>query len=347
MRQLAVRGRFGRRVLLTVLLVLATAAVLVGVPDRGPSQGGPIGTTVAAQARRSSILLAAVGDTNPEGQSRRSSRTGRVAASIRAAHPRAVLHLGDWQYQYGSCRALVHSFARTGWGALLPRVIGTAGPTHDWRSRSDTRNYRRHMAGRCPGQTSGKSLSSAAWNRTRGGGDVGPETSHYVDLGAWRVISVSSGLWRYDPAAARRTTEWLGRALAKGRAAGDHLIVMWHEPYWTSVTEGHRPATATRPWVRLLDKYNVRIVLNGHQHGYERFYPQTATGTRNSATGTQAFTVGTGGIGFYDFETRARNSAVRQASAYGWLALRLWPSGHYAWDFHRTGGGSFTDRGHR
>lgn len=327
-----------RLLILALSTTMATGGVsLLANTDDSPSPSASTG----------SIVVAAVGDTNPSGQSGRSTKSGAVASSIRAVNPRAVLHLGDWQYPYGSCYRLVHYLDRTGWGALMPKVIGAAGPTHDWARSFDRTNYSRHMAGTCPGQTSGKSLSSKIWNRRAEGGNVGPQTSHYVDLGAWRVYSLSSGLWRYDTPAAKRATTWLDKALAKGRAAGDNLIVMWHEPYWTSVTERHRSATATKPWVNLLDKYDVRITLSGHQHGYERFYPQTARGTRNDATGTQAFTVASGGIGFYDFETRARNSAVRQADTYGWLKLSLWPNGRYSWKFMRTGGGEFSDSGQR
>ena len=322
-----------------VVVLAATGFSLLTAAENSPSPSA--GTAVAA-ARPGGIVLAAVGDTNAPGVSRRSSKAGVVASSIRATHPRAVLHLGDVQYQYGSCRALVRYFDRVGWGALMRKMIGTAGPTHDWTRYSDRANYRRHMAGACPGQTSGRSLSSRAW---RSG--VGPQTSHYVDLGTWRVYSLSSGLWRYKTAAARRATTWLNRALATGRAAGDHPLVIWHEPYWTSHSERHRPATASKPWVNLLDKYNVPIVMSGHQHGYERFYPQTARGTRNAATGTQAFTVGSGGIGAAHFGRRARNSAARAGHTHGWLKLRLWPDGHYRWTFVRTGGRGFSDDGYR
>lgn len=321
---------------LVAVVAVAVVAVLY-LRDTGSSPPAPGG-----KKDDGAIVLAAVGDTNPPKQKDPSTSAGQIASSIRDANPLAVLHLGDVQYEYGKCWHLVNYFDRTGWGALMPKLIGTAGTTHDWTGYNDRDNYRRHMAGTCPGQTSGKSLSSKAW-----GSDVGPETSHYVDLGAWRVYSVSSGLWRYEPAAARRVTAWLDRELAKGRAAGDHAIVMWHEPYWTSVTEGHEKTTDTKPWVDLLDKYDVRIALHGHQHGYERFDPQTADGTENSASGTQAFTVGSGGIGFYDFESRARHSSARQAHTYGWLQLALRRDGHYDWRFVPTGGGTYSDSGSR
>jgi hypothetical protein len=325
-----------------VVVALLAVTVILFVRGGESSPSTPGGEARGANKGDRAIVLAAVGDTNPPKQKDPSTSAGQIASSIRAANPLAVLHLGDVQYEYGKCWHLVNYFDRTGWGELMPKLIGTAGPTHDWTGHRDRDNYRRHMAGTCPGQTSGKSLSSKAW-----GSNVGPETSHYVDLGAWRVYSVSSGLWRYEPAAASRVTEWLDLELAKGRAVGDHAVVMWHEPYWTSVTEGHDEATDTEPWLHLLDKYDVKISLHGHQHGYERFEPQNADGTEDSANGTQSFTVGSGGIGFYDFENRAHHSSARQAHTYGWLQLTLRPDGHYDWRFVSTGGGTYSDSGSR
>lgn len=227
-------------------------------------------------------------------------------------------------------------------GQLLSKTIGTAGPTHDWEAFSDQENYRKHMAGTCPGQTSGKSLSSSAW-----GSDVGPETSHWVDLGTWRVYSVSSGLWRYNEDAAPAVTTWLDTELGKGKAAGDHAAVIWHEPYWTSDSEGHDRTTEVRPWVEALDKYDVKILLSGHQHGYERFHPQNADDTRDDATGTQQFVVGTGGIGSYPWENTLTNAAAQQSDASGWLKLTLKPDGHHDWRFVRIAGAQYSDAGTR
>lgn len=322
----------------TVALGLTSGCATTARPASGGDRG-PVHLEAASAPR--DIVIAAVGDANPESSSR-SSASGRVAASIRAANPRALLFLGDFQYQHGACASYVRYFDPAGWGALMPRLIATAGPTHDWTGYDDVAGYRRHLAGTCPGQTSGRSLTDRAT-----GFVVGPAGHFWVDLGAWRVYSVSSGLWRYDPAAARASTDWLAKALARGKAAGDHPLVIWHEPYWTSPSDQHGPARETAPWVRVLDRYNVPLLLSGHQHGYERFFPQNADGTRNWRTGTQQFVVGTAGIGFYDWTGRARNSVTRQSSAYGWLRLVLHPDGHYAWRFVRVAGASYADSGSR
>lgn len=286
------------------------------------------------------IVLAAVGDAHPPTTDAWNS--GRVAASIRAANPDAVLFLGDFQYEHGDCDTLVRMWDRDGWGALMPKLLATAGPTHDWAGPDDTDSYRNHLAGSCPGQSTGPSLADRATDRR-----IGPGDSYEVDLGAWRVYSLSSGLWRYDQTAARAATSWLRRSLAEGRAAGDHPLVIWHEPYWTSSTDEHGPQTDTKPWIDLLDEYDVPLVLSGHQHGYERFLPQDADGTVDQASGTQQFVVGTGGIGLYTWTDQAANSATRQADAYGWLRLTLRPDGHYTWRFVRTGGAAYSDSGSR
>jgi acid phosphatase type 7 len=290
------------------------------------------------------LTLAAVGDINDSRNGSPISRAGLTASSILGSAVDAVAVLGDWQYEYGSCSALVDYFDNTGWGALMPKIIGAAGPTHDWSGPDDTGNYGDHLAGTCPGQTSGGSLSAAAW-----GSDVGPQTPHWVDLGAWRVFSVSSGLWRYDSAAAQATTSWLDTEIGGAVAAGDHPLVIWHEPYWASSSGTHSSTEGdyTRPWVDVLDKWEVPLLLSGHQHGYARFYPQTAEGIRDDATGIQQFVVGTGGKGLYPWTDQAANVATQQADTWGWLKLTLHPEGDYDWEFVPVTGGAFTDSGTR
>jgi hypothetical protein len=168
-----------------------------------------------------------------------------------------------------------------------------------------------------------------------------------VDLGAWRVVSMPGALWSLDKTAANAATTWLDGTLAAASSVGDHVLVMWHQPYWTSTSSGHPSASVTKPWISVLDKYDVPIVLSGHQHGYERLHPMRADSTVDPVKGTQQFVVGTGGIGFYPYSTIHPSSAVHQSDTYGWLRLVLHADGHYGWSFVRTGGGTFTDSGSR
>jgi beta-glucanase (GH16 family) len=307
----------------------------------------PAARTARATGR---IRLAVLGDVNHDGNGSKGSREGKIAAGIAAWNPRAIALVGDFQYEYGDCASLVDEFDRTGWGDLLPKVIGAAGPTHDYDSdRSSAADYSRHMEGTCPGQTSGPSLSARTWGHT-----IKPFKPHLVDLGAWTVISMPSGQWRGDYADAYGSrwsgpalTDWLRRAVKRVQARGDHVIVMEHEPYWTSGTSDHSESEGDeqRPWIKVLDRFHVRVLLAGHQHNYERFRPQRLDGTPD-ADGIQQFQVSTGGIGLRPFTSTARNSAARSSDTYGWLRLVLRPDGSYKWRFVPTEG-SFTDSGSR
>jgi hypothetical protein len=261
---------------------------------------------------------------------------------MKAANLDTWIHLGDHQYNYGDCNSLVNQFDKAGWGSIWGKALNVSGPTHDWSSNTDLTNVTNHQAGTCSGQTSGKSLDDALTGR-----NLGPDSNYVVDLGAWRVVSMSSGLWRYDSSKANAATGWLDITLSAAKAAGDHVVVVWHEPYWTSTSEEHGPTPAVKPWIDLLDKYDVPLLLNGHQHGYARFYPQLANGTRDDATGTQEFIAGTGGIGSYSWTSTAKNVASQQDDTYGWLKLTLHADGHYDWQFIGIAGGSYTDRGSR
>ena len=115
----------------------------------------------------------------------------------------------------------------------------------------------------------------------------------------------------------------------------------------TSTTGEHTRTLTVKPWIDLLTSHHVPLLLDGHQHGYERFYPQNGAGVRDDALGTQEFITGTGGIGFYPWSDTAANVAVHQTGTYGWLKLTLHADGHYAYTFMRTSGGSFSDSGSR
>lgn len=130
--------------------------------------------------------------------------------------------------------------------------------------------------------------------------------------------------------------------------AGGHpyIVAFWHEPYWTSNTGEHTPVTALKSFVDLLYQYHARLVLNGHQHGYERFLPQNNSSVFD-ANGIQSFVVGTGGIGFYQWTSTATNSATHQTGTYGWLKLTFRDDGSYDWEFVPTYSGTYTDFGTR
>ena len=84
--------------------------------------------------------------------------------------------------------------------------------------------------------------------------------------------------------------------------------------------------------------------MNGHEHDYERFAPQTPTGAADPTLGIRQFVVGTGGTSLRAFTTTAANSEVRNATSWGVLKLTLHPSS-YDFAFVPIAGQSFTDTG--
>jgi hypothetical protein len=120
-------------------------------------------------------------------------------------------------------------------------------------------------------------------------------------------------------------------------------LAYWHEPLFTSGQEG--PAVATSTFWADLSAAGAEIVLNGHEHDYERFAPQTPAAQRDDAHGIREFVVGTGGANHMTFHRiPAANSEVRDNTSFGFLELTL-SNGAYAWKFQPTAPGTFSDSG--
>jgi hypothetical protein len=119
-------------------------------------------------------------------------------------------------------------------------------------------------------------------------------------------------------------------------------LAYWHHPRFSS--GGHGSSTAPRPLWQALYQANAEVVISGHDHLYERFAPQTPDGKRDIVHGIREFVVGTGGAGFYQFETIRKNSEVRNRNTHGVIKLTLRPDG-YDWEFVPVAGKTFRDSG--
>jgi hypothetical protein len=98
-----------------------------------------------------------------------------------------------------------------------------------------------------------------------------------------------------------------------------------------------------RDMFRLLHDAGVEVVLNGHDHWYERFAPQDADG-RFDPQGVRQFVVGTGGAPTRPAGVIQPNSEVRESNTYGVLRLSL-RARSYDWEFLPVSGQSFRDLG--
>ena len=90
---------------------------------------------------------------------------------------------------------------------------------------------------------------------------------------------------------------------------------------------------------------NADVVLNGHDHDYERFAPQTPSGAADPARGIREFVVGTGGANLRPFKMPLKaHSESQNATAHGVLKLTL-KATSYDWEFVPVAGKTFTDSG--
>lgn len=172
------------------------------------------------------------------------------------------------------------------------------------------------------------------------GDSAGPRGLGYYSypVGTWRVFSLNSEL---VGSAAGQQAGWLRDELA--RVPTPCSAAVWHKPLFTSGPNGPNPHML-ETW-RILYNANVDIVLNGHDHVYERFAPQDPDGRPDNARGIRQFTVGTGGVSLYSFGPPRPNSEVR-ASVWGVIVLFL-GNGRYEWNFLPAGiaGVNFRDSG--
>src|SRR3954454_4232466 len=328
---------------LVAVAAIAAALVLAMVLTRWSTPSSPAPTPTASEAGRGSpgdVRIAAVGDMNPEANTATSSPTGKNGAAIAQALVNggvdAFFGLGDFQYRQPRCEEYVDYWAKL-WGRTKSKLYWVAAPNHDWKPgrNADLDNF---MNGECPGDA-----SKAAINSERGFLDNG--TPYSRDFGSWHVAFLSTALWSYDPARAKQATNWLDRDLAAARADGQHLAVVYHDPYFTSETAAHTRSDELKPWIDVMYRHRVRLTLSGSQHNYERSCPVN-NADECVEDGITAFQVSTGGVPLRPFPSEPSYIAERFSDTHGWLKVTLKPDGSFDWQFQAVDGTS-SDSGSR
>jgi len=169
-----------------------------------------------------------------------------------------------------------------------------------------------------------------------------PAKGYYsYDLGTWHLVALNSNCAPVGGCGVGSAQEqWLRADLAAHPAAC--TLAYWHHPRFSSGQHGSDPAY-TALWQALYDAH-ADVVLNGHDHDYERFAPQDPAGAYDPLRGLREFVVGTGGKNHYTFTTVRPNSEVRNSDTFGVLQLTLHATG-YDWRFLPEAGKTFTDAG--
>ena len=175
------------------------------------------------------------------------------------------------------------------------------------------------------------------------GESAGPDRRGYYsyNLGSWHIVSLNSFIAadRHSP-----QIEWLRQDLKDNRATC--TLAYWHIPVFSSGPHGDDIRTSAHmleAW-KVLQEFGGDVVINGHDHDYERFAPQDPKGKADPQRGVREFVVGTGGGGIYQFRQIRPNSEVRASRSYGVLKLTLGAT-NYTWEFVPGAGEPFHDGG--
>jgi calcineurin-like phosphoesterase family protein len=235
------------------------------------------------------LVVAAVGD----GASGEPS-SASVVDLVASWNPNLFLYLGD-VYQFGTATEF-DNFYGAGDPTLYGRFRAITDPTignHEYSIDGGARGYFGYW-GQAPPYYS---FDAGGW--------------HFVSLDSNSSGGMTPGSDQYD---------WLAADLA--RSAGACTLAFFHHPLFNAGEEG--PTVRLAPIWQLMSKYGVDIVLNGHDHDYQRWTALDPDGLPHPL-GTTEFVVGTGGRGLQrPLVTDPRAPVfIRQ---YGALRLDLTPT---------------------
>jgi acid phosphatase type 7 len=273
-----------------------------------------VDTTVDTTAAQSDPVLVGAGDI-----ASCSSSGDEATANLLDGISGTVFTLGDNAYQAGTAAEFANCYDPS-WGRHKARTMPTVGD-HEYDLSAGASGYFGYFG-------------AAAGDANKG--------YYSYDRGQWHIISLNSmcenvgGCDAYSP-----MVKWLKQDLAANPKAC--TLAYFHHPLFNSGAE-HGNAPKMRPSWDALYAAGAEAVLNGHEHTYERFAPQTPGGAADPAKGIREFVVGTGGASHYRFGTIQPNSQVRNGDTYGVLKLTL-HSGSYDWQFVPEAGKTFADSG--
>ena len=293
-------------------------SVLAAATPAGPATGDP----VVAAAGDIACDPASSSFNNGLGTSS-SCRQKYTSDLLVGAQLAAVLALGDIQYEDGTLAQFQQSYDRS-WGRVKDITYPAVG-NHEYQTPKAA-GYFDYFNG--VGVQTGR-----AGDRSKG--------YYSFNIGSWHVVTLNSNCSQVGGCGAGSPQEtWLRQDLAAHPASC--TLAYWHHPRFSSGEHGD--TAAMQPiWQTLYDA-NADVALAGHDHGYERFAPQTSAGVADGTRGIREFVVGTGGKSHYAFTTARPNSLVRESQTYGVLELTLHAQS-YDWRFVPEAGGTFADSG--
>jgi Calcineurin-like phosphoesterase len=232
--------------------------------------------------------------------------------------------LGDNAYQSGTTANYTDCFAAT-WGSKGRRILKNLHPSpgnHDYQTPGAGPYY--------------AFFGSAAGTKGEG--------YYSYDVGKWHIVVVNSEIMvnsMFTNAARQAQLDWV----AKDLQAHQTLCTMayWHHPRFSSGWHGSDRNIG--PMWQILYDNHVDLVLNGHDHDYERFRPMTPAGVADTLHGITEIVSGTGGEELRGFSVDILpTSAYRIQGRAGVLMLSL-GAAEYRSAFLEVGGRIWDESG--
>jgi len=193
-----------------------------------------------------------------------------------------------------------------------------------------------------PGNHEYHTADAAAYFKYFGSAAGEPGRGYYsFNLGSWHIISLNSECARVGGCQKGSPEEqWLREDLQKNPS--NCILAYWHVPLFSS-GDKHGNAPVMKDFWDALYAAGADVVINGHDHDYERFALQNPDGTRDPK-GIREFVVGTGGKDQRGFRSPLTTTEIRANTTLGVLQLSLHEHG-YDWKFIPVAGGQFSDSG--
>ncbi len=227
-----------------------------------------------------------------------------------------IFTAGDNAYATGTDKEFTCYDAR--WGRQKARTLPAPG-NHDYLQKNAAPYF--------------KYFGAAAGDPTKG--------YYSKDVGPWHVIVINSNCAEIGGCAATSPqAKWLEADLAAHTQKC--TMAIWHHPLYNM--GNHGPATEMKPIWQILYDHDADLVVNGHDHNYQRWKPQTPAGKVDEARGIVELLVGTGGAAFYDFDPKPANIEVNDNVTFGVIKLTLRPT-DMDFEFVPVEGQTFTDKG--
>jgi hypothetical protein len=151
------------------------------------------------------------------------------------------------------------------------------------------------------------------------------------DLGSWHIVVLNSNCDYVSCNSTSAQATWLQNDLAANATNKQCTLAYMHHPLYATGTGGLEPRL--KPLWQILYNNGADVILNGHDHRYERLARIDPNDNRDLTYGMRPLIAGTGGDpGGGTTDTNELNSEIKIFGTAGILRMDL-SDGYYSWAF--------------